>query len=76
MIAKTYVNKVFFRPKWTSNMSPDELQSKEKADFLEWRRKLTTLQETEDLLLTPYEKNLDFWRQLWRVVERRLVEHS
>merc|ERR1712096_18965 len=20
--------------------------------------------------LTPYEKNLDFWRQLWRVVER------
>ena len=22
------------------------------------------------MMLTPYEKNLDFWRQLWRVVER------
>lgn len=22
------------------------------------------------MLLTPYEKNLEFWRQLWRVVER------
>lgn len=28
------------------------------------------LQETEGLMLTPYEKNLEFWRQLWRVVER------
>lgn len=22
------------------------------------------------MLFTPYEKNLDFWRQLWRVIER------
>lgn len=28
------------------------------------------LQEDEELLITPYEKNLDFWRQLWRVIER------
>lgn len=28
------------------------------------------LQEDESILLTPYEKNLEFWRQLWRVVER------
>ncbi|XP_054271283.1 large subunit GTPase 1 homolog [Macrosteles quadrilineatus] len=58
------------RPKWDSNMTPEELQTNEKTEFLEWRRRLATLQETEDLLLTPYEKNLDFWRQLWRVVER------
>ena len=31
------------------------------------------LQENEDLVLTPFEKNLEFWRQLWRVVERRWV---
>lgn len=31
------------------------------------------LQEKHNLLLTPYEKNLDVWRQLWRVIERRLV---
>lgn len=24
----------------------------------------------QGFLLTPYEKNLEFWRQLWRVVER------
>ncbi|KAF7233114.1 hypothetical protein EG68_07101, partial [Paragonimus skrjabini miyazakii] len=28
------------------------------------------LEETEGVLLTPFEKNLEFWRQLWRVVER------
>lgn len=42
----------------------------EKQHFLEWRRLLAELQEDEGLLLTPYEKNLEFWRQLWRVVER------
>ena len=29
------------------------------------------LQDNEDLLLTPFEKNLEVWRQLWRVIERR-----
>lgn len=31
---------------------------------------MSILQEEEGLLLTPYEKNLEFWRQLWRVIER------
>lgn len=46
------------------------MQSKEREEFLEWRRSLAMLQEVEELMLTPYEKNLEFWRQLWRVVER------
>ena len=58
------------RPKWNKSTSPQELQTKEREEFLEWRRKLALLQETEDLILTPYEKNLQFWRQLWRVIER------
>ena len=29
------------------------------------------LQEKEHIILTPFERNLDFWRQLWRVIERR-----
>ena len=29
-----------------------------------------SLQEDHDLLLTPFEKNLQVWRQLWRVIER------
>ncbi len=34
---------------------------------------LSRLQEKEHLILTPFERNLDFWRQLWRVIERRYV---
>ena len=28
------------------------------------------LQESEDLMFTPFERNLEVWRQLWRVLER------
>lgn len=58
------------RPQWDKSMSAAELQTKEKEEFLDWRRRLALLQESEDLMLTPYEKNLEFWRQLWRVIER------
>ena len=58
------------RPKWDASTTAQELQSKEKEEFLEWRRGLVLLQEAEGLMLTPYEKNLEFWRQLWRVIER------
>lgn len=58
------------RPKWTETTTAEELDALEKEGFLEWRRSLALLQESKGLLLTPYEKNLEFWRQLWRVVER------
>lgn len=28
------------------------------------------LQEEEKFLLTPFERNIEVWRQLWRVLER------
>jgi hypothetical protein len=31
---------------------------------------LTILRRQEKLVITPFEKNLDIWRQLWRVLER------
>ncbi|XP_015113083.1 large subunit GTPase 1 homolog [Diachasma alloeum] len=58
------------RPRWNAQTSAHELQTREKEDFLEWRRQLALLQEAQELTMTPYEKNLEFWRQLWRVVER------
>uniref|UniRef100_A0A182QVH5 Large subunit GTPase 1 homolog n=1 Tax=Anopheles farauti TaxID=69004 RepID=A0A182QVH5_9DIPT len=58
------------RPKWTKETTAEELLLAENASFLEWRRGLVALQEQDGMLMTPYEKNLDFWRQLWRVVER------
>lgn len=58
------------RPPWHADMSVDELERNERAAFLEWRRGLARLEENEKLVITPFEKNLDIWRQLWRVVER------
>ncbi|XP_061049232.1 large subunit GTPase 1 homolog [Eubalaena glacialis] len=58
------------RPKWDQKTSPEELKQAEKDNFLEWRRQLVRLEEEQDLILTPFERNLDFWRQLWRVIER------
>uniref|UniRef100_A0A2M4AB65 Large subunit GTPase 1 homolog n=1 Tax=Anopheles triannulatus TaxID=58253 RepID=A0A2M4AB65_9DIPT len=69
-IDKKDLLKIPRRPRWTKEMTPEELHVAENASFLEWRRGLVALQEDDGMLLTPYEKNLDFWRQLWRVVER------
>lgn len=33
-------------------------------------QKLHSLQDRENFLLTPFERNLEVWRQLWRVLER------
>ncbi|XP_059955303.1 large subunit GTPase 1 homolog [Mesoplodon densirostris] len=58
------------RPKWDQKTSAEELRQAEKDSFLEWRRQLVRLEEEQNLILTPFERNLDFWRQLWRVIER------
>ena len=58
------------RPPWSEHTSPQELDRQEKASLLEWRRGLADLQENDDLLITPFERNLEVWRQLWRVIER------
>ncbi|KAM7387926.1 hypothetical protein PAMP_024135 [Pampus punctatissimus] len=58
------------RPYWDETTSPEALQQAEKDSFLEWRRELAQLEEEQKLILTPFERNLQFWRQLWRVIER------
>ncbi|XP_019453828.1 PREDICTED: GTPase LSG1-1-like isoform X2 [Lupinus angustifolius] len=58
------------RPPWTANMSVEKLDANERQSFLTWRRNLARLEENKTLVLTPFEKNIDIWRQLWRVVER------
>lgn len=58
------------RPKWDKKTTPDELDVMERESFLNWRRGLAELQENNDLLMTPFERNLEVWRQLWRVIER------
>ncbi|KAJ5345313.1 hypothetical protein N7452_003317 [Penicillium brevicompactum] len=58
------------RPKWDSNTTRNELEQMERASLLDWRRGLAELIENHDLLMTPFERNLEVWRQLWRVIER------
>lgn len=63
------------RPAWDSTTTPQQLDRQENDAFLEWRRRIA---EREEVLLgmddtcrvTPFEKNLEVWRQLWRVLER------
>ena len=58
------------RPKWDENTTPQRLDTQERESLLDWRRGLAELQENDDLLMTPFERNIEVWRQLWRVIER------
>lgn len=58
------------RPSWDENTTPEQLEEQERSHFLRWRRELASLEQDERLVLTPFEKNLEVWRQLWRVLER------
>jgi large subunit GTPase 1 len=53
-------------------MSAAELDRLEKEAFLAWRREIAEAEEASGntLKVTPFEKNLEVWRQLWRVLER------
>ena len=58
------------RPPWDETTTARELDERERESLLEWRRGLANLEENQDLLMTPFERNLEVWRQLWRVIER------
>jgi len=58
------------RPKWNSSITKEELLELENESFLTWRKQLAKIEEDYGCTMTPFERNLDFWRQLWRVVEK------
>lgn len=65
------------RPPWNASTTYKELMVRETDEFLKWRRRIATTEEEHSLaatiggpMMTPFEKNLEVWRQLWRVVER------
>eukprot|EP01062_Namystynia_karyoxenos_P073049 TRINITY_DN6983_c2_g1_i1.p1 TRINITY_DN6983_c2_g1~~TRINITY_DN6983_c2_g1_i1.p1 ORF type:complete len:1190 (+),score=451.02 TRINITY_DN6983_c2_g1_i1:91-3570(+) len=61
------------RPAWNHSMRKEEVDANERAAFIEWRRVLASIEEREGVVMTPFERNLEVWRQLWRVVERSNV---
>eukprot|EP01135_Chromosphaera_perkinsii_P011378 Nk52_evm23s2391 gene=Nk52_evmTU23s2391 len=58
------------RPSWDAETTAEQLHQREKSSFLDWRRGLAELERNDNLTMTPFEKNLEVWRQLWRVIER------
>ena len=52
-------------------MTSEQLDVQERKAFIDWRRGIAELEEKhENAFVTPFEKNLQFWRQLWRTMER------
>lgn len=52
-------------------MTALEIQTQENASFLEWRRDIAGMEENNvQLAITPFEKNIEIWKQLWRVIEK------
>ncbi|EGC29602.1 hypothetical protein DICPUDRAFT_84383, partial [Dictyostelium purpureum] len=66
------------RPSWNENTTTEELLELEKEVFYHWRKGIAKLEEEQGLLVTPFEKNAEVWKQLWRVAERSdlLVQNS
>lgn len=59
------------KPAWTREMSTEDLDRNERDAFLEWRREIATIESSRpNTRVTPFEKNIEVWRQLWRVIER------
>lgn len=65
----SHIIRVPRRPNWRKMSSAIDLKKAENAAFLDWRKQLATIENQENFILTPFERNIEMWRQLWRVVE-------
>lgn len=59
------------RPDWRQHIGDAvTLKQMENLSFVNWRKELSEMEQSRpDLIITPYEKNIEIWRQLWRVCE-------
>jgi large subunit GTPase 1 len=60
------------KPSWSKTMTAEDIDRREKDAFLHWRRQIANIESANDhsKKVTPFEKNIEVWRQLWRVVDR------
>jgi large subunit GTPase 1 len=65
----SHIIRVPRRPDWRKMKSAIDLKKAENAAFLNWRKQLATIENQDSFTLTPFERNIEMWRQLWRVVE-------
>ncbi|KAJ2082622.1 hypothetical protein H4R24_001452 [Coemansia sp. RSA 988] len=55
------------RPRWKYGEPKEQIEARESAYFAEWLERIQQHKDADAVSL--YEKNLEVWRQLWRVVE-------
>ncbi|KEG03036.1 hypothetical protein YYE_01967 [Plasmodium vinckei vinckei] len=53
-----------------SELNKNKIERYELEYFIDWRRLLSQVEEIEGYIVTPYEKNIEYWKQLWRVIEK------
>ena len=56
------------RPAWSSTLSAERIEESEQAYFSAWLANIHN--HFSPSAVTPFEHNLEVWRQLWRVVEQ------
>ncbi|KAL4138076.1 hypothetical protein PRIC2_001585 [Phytophthora ramorum] len=68
-------SRILTKPKWSRDMTPEELNEVDDRAFKEWVEYLEQEAENREdgAQINLYERNLEVWRQLWRVVERSSV---
>ena len=59
------------KPKYKKGMKKEEYIKLEKESFLAWRKALAE-EEMKNInrTITPYEKNIEVWKQLWMTVDK------
>ena len=62
------------KPKYKKGMKKEEFIRMEKESFLAWRKALAE-EEMKNInkAITPYEKNIEVWKQLWMTVEKSQI---
>ncbi len=61
------------RPAWDANTSADALNDMEEKVFKEWLESIAGTHADPLADVSPFENNLEVWRQLWRTLERSQV---
>ncbi|KAL3664110.1 hypothetical protein V7S43_010994 [Phytophthora oleae] len=67
--------RILTKPQWSRDMTPEELNEVDGRAFKEWVEYLEeeASNREDGAQLNLYERNLEVWRQLWRVIERSSV---
>lgn len=64
---------ILVKPRWSREMTPDELREVEDGAYAEWLAAVELDARQQGKALNLFERNIEVWRELWRVLERSSV---